>query len=52
MLRRTTNATGAYRGGSRAASTSRGGALGRRGQFVSRRQRYYDMRIAMGMNGG
>ena len=49
---RTTNSTSGYRGGMRAASVERGGKLGRKGQFVTRRQRYYDMRLAMGLAGG
>lgn len=49
---RTNNATSGYRGGMRAASEGRGGKVGRKGQFVTRRQRYYDMRKAFGMSAG
>lgn len=49
---RTTNVTSNYRGGMRAASTAKGGALGRGGKFVTRRQRYYDMRKAFGLSAG
>lgn len=52
MRRRTLNATSNYRGGSRAASISAGGPVGRNGQFVSRRQREYDLRLALGVAGG
>ena len=48
----TTNATSNYRGGSRAASTEAGGKLGRKGKYVSRRQRYYDLRQSFGLSGG
>ena len=36
----------------RAASVESGGKIGREGKFINRRQRYYDMRVAMGLNGG
>lgn len=49
---RTPSSTSGYRGGRKAASTSSGGSLGRKSKFVSRRQRYYDMRKAFGMSGG
>ncbi len=52
MRRRTTNATSNYRGGMRAASVSSGGAVGRSGRFIGRRQRYGDMRRAFGMSSG
>ncbi len=52
MARRTTNVTSGYKGGSRAASTSSGGKVGRGGKFISRRQRYGDMRKAFGLSGG
>lgn len=52
VRQRTTNATSGYKGGMRAASTSRGGTVGRGGRFVTRRQRYYDMRKAFGMSAG
>lgn len=51
-LPRTTSATSNYLGGMRAASTESGGTIGRSGRFISRRQRYYDMRTAMGLSGG
>lgn len=51
-LARTTNVTSNYTGGMRAASQESGGRLGRSGRFISRRQRYYDMRVAMGLSGG
>lgn len=50
--RRTTNATSGYRGGMKTASTGVGGKIGRNSRYVSRRQRYYDMRIAFGRSGG
>ncbi len=52
MKRRTTYATSNYTGGMRAASVSSGGVVGRGGKFISRRQRYRDMRLAFGMSGG
>lgn len=52
MRNRTTNSTSGYRGGMRAASISSGGRIGRGGQFVSRRQRYGDMRRAFGLSSG
>lgn len=51
-LPRTTMATSNYRGGMRAASQETGGKLGRSGKFITRRMRYYDMRVAMGLSGG
>lgn len=41
-----------YSGGRKAASTSSGGSLGRKSKFVSRRQRYGDLRKAFGLSGG
>lgn len=49
---RTTNATSGYRGGARAASIEPGGKVGRGGRFVTRRQRYGDLRRAFGLSGG
>lgn len=36
----------------RAASTESGGAVGRGGRYISRSQRYYDMRRAFGLSAG
>lgn len=52
MRRRTGFSTSSYVGGRRAASVSSGGAVGRGGRFISRRQRYGDMRQAFGLSGG
>ncbi len=52
MARRTTNASSGYSGGRRSASVSSGGKVGRGGKFVSRRQRYGDLRKAFGLSGG
>ena len=41
--------TGRFSNRLRAKGHSR---IGRRGQVISRRQRYYDMRVAFGMAGG
>ncbi|SDE15934.1 hypothetical protein [Riemerella columbipharyngis] len=49
---RTTSATSGYRGGSKAASTESGGKLGRNGKFITRRQRYGDLRRAFGLSSG
>ena len=49
---RTIFSSSAYRGGRQAASTSSGGKLGRGGQYITRRQRYRDMRLAFGLSGG
>lgn len=52
MKQRTTNSTSNYRGGMRANMVSSGGKVGRGGQFITRRQRKYDLNIAFGMAGG
>ena len=52
MRRRTTFATSNYTGGRKAASTAAGGKLGRGGKYITRRQRYYDLRLAFGLSGG
>lgn len=49
---RTPSSTSGYRGGRKSASTSSGGGLGRGGKFISRRQRYGDLRKAFGLSGG
>lgn len=48
----TTNSTGGYRAGRRAASTESGGALGRGGKFITRQQRYRDLRRSLGLSAG
>ncbi len=52
MAKLTTNASSGYKGSMKAASTSSGGKLGRKSKFITRRQRYYDMRRAFGLSGG
>lgn len=52
MARVTSSSTSGYKGGRRAASTSSGGKIGRGGKFISRRQRYGDLRKAFGLSGG
>jgi hypothetical protein len=52
MARVTLNASSNYKGGRQAASVSSGGKLGRGGRYISRRQRYGDMRKAFGLSGG
>lgn len=49
---KTLNATSGYRGGSRAASIASGGKVGRGGKFITRRQRYGDVRKAFGLSSG
>ena len=39
-------------GSTQAFSRSRGGKLGRRGNLATRRQRYYDVRVGLGLSGG
>jgi len=52
MPPRTTFATSGNRGGRQSASTSSGGAIGRGGRFISRNQRYRDVRASLGMATG
>jgi len=48
----TTYSTGGYRTGMRAASTKSGGPSGRGGRFISRQQRYRDLRLSLGLSAG
>lgn len=47
-----TNSTGGYRGGRRAASVESGGKAGHGGKFISRNQRYRDLRASLGLSTG
>lgn len=51
-VQRTTYMTSAGRGGRRSASTSSGGVVGRGGQYISRIQRYRDLRASFGLSTG
>lgn len=45
----TTFATSKYKGGRQSASVSSGGKIGNKGKFVTRNQRYNDLRRSFGM---
>lgn len=49
---RTTFASSRYGGTRRASSVESGGRLGRGGRFITRNQRYRDIRSAMGLSSG
>lgn len=51
-MNRTTFATSGFRGSRRAASRGSGQTAGRNNRFITRRQRYGDMRRAFGLAGG
>ena len=52
MNRRTTFATGGYRGGRRGLTISSSGKLSQGGRFINRRQQYYNVRVGLGLSGG
>jgi len=52
MAARTSYSTSGYRGGRQSASVSSGGKIGRGGRYISRSQRYKDIRSAFGMSTG
>ena len=53
MGNRSTFSTAGYKSNSRKGlSTSSGGPLSHNGRYVSRRQQYYDVRVALGLAGG
>ena len=49
---KTTFSTSKYGGSRQAMSQGVGGKLGRKGNFITRRKSYYDIRLGLGLSGG
>jgi len=51
-VQRTTYSSSEYSGGRKGFSTESGGKLSKGGRYVSRRQKYYQVRVGLGLAGG